>query len=191
MGGGFESILSGVSMGTADGELVRQCLDGRREAYADLVVRHQAGLVAYLTGRLSDRDRAEEVAQEAFVRAYAGVGKVRKAEAFFSWLVGIANRVVQERQRVGRLDDQTARALATRPRSAERDDGLDLERAIGRLSKRQRDVVLLRFYDGLSCGEVAEQLGIPVGTVTKTLSRAYANLREHIGQDADLPEGRS
>ncbi len=55
-----------------------------------------------------------------------------------------------------------------------------LERAIGELPDAYREVVLLRYYAGRSCSQVAEDLGIPLGTVTKRLSRAYAMLRESL-----------
>ena len=60
----------------------------------------------------------------------------------------------------------------------EREDNYELEKTIARLPESQRRVLLLRYYGGLSCLEVAQKLGIPLGTVTKNLSRAYKNLRE-------------
>jgi RNA polymerase sigma-70 factor, ECF subfamily len=55
-----------------------------------------------------------------------------------------------------------------------------LEEAIAVLPESYRQVVLLRYYEGLSCQEVATRLGLPLGTVTKTLSRAYALLRQEL-----------
>ena len=57
----------------------------------------------------------------------------------------------------------------------------ELKRVVAGLNRPYRDVILLRFYGGLSCAEVAERLDIPLGTVTKRLSRAYAMLREALG----------
>jgi RNA polymerase sigma-70 factor (ECF subfamily) len=55
-----------------------------------------------------------------------------------------------------------------------------LEEAIAVLPESNRQVILLRYYEGLSCQEVATRLGMPLGTVTKTLSRAYALLRQEL-----------
>ena len=59
---------------------------------------------------------------------------------------------------------------------------VDLECAVAKLAKPYREVILLRFYGGLSCAELAERLGIQIGTATKRLSRAYAILRESLGR---------
>ena len=59
-----------------------------------------------------------------------------------------------------------------------RDWDAPLERAIGRLPESQRNIVLLRYYGGLTCAQVARRLELPLGTVTKNLSRAYALMRE-------------
>ena len=58
----------------------------------------------------------------------------------------------------------------------------DLEKAVAELAEPYRQVILLRYYGGMSCAEVAERLGMPLGTATKTLSRAYAMLRESLGR---------
>ncbi|NLE60689.1 MAG: hypothetical protein GX616_20275 [Planctomycetes bacterium] len=82
-----------------DRECIEHCLDGHPDAYRHLVGRYQAVLVTYLAGHLGNREWAEEAAQEAFVRAYFALGKLRKPDSFFSWLLGIAGRVAMEQQR--------------------------------------------------------------------------------------------
>ena len=63
-----------------------------------------------------------------------------------------------------------------------------LEAAVAGLPEAYRTVVLLRYYGGLSCSGIAEQLGMPLGTVTKTLSRAYTLLRETLQQGQTMNE---
>ena len=75
-----------------DRECIEHCLDGRPDAFRHLVGRYQAVLVTYLAGHLGNREWAEEAAQEAFVRAYFALGKLKKPDSFFSWLLGIAGR---------------------------------------------------------------------------------------------------
>ncbi len=163
---------------------IELCLDGHPEAFRGLVGKHQGRLVAYLTGRWHDVERAEYVAQEAFVRAFFSLDRLKKRESFFPWLLGIANRVAKEQQRIAlrKTDQRHCRELA-RPASENdptRDvaDDYDLQQALTGLPDSYREMILLRYYAGLSCAQVAEQLGVPVGTVTKKLSRAYAMLRE-------------
>jgi RNA polymerase sigma-70 factor (ECF subfamily) len=61
--------------------------------------------------------------------------------------------------------------------------------AVARLPDVYREVIVLRFYNGRSCAEISRDLNVPLGTVTKRLSRAYALLREHLGRK--LPERES
>lgn len=166
----------------SDDQYVHSCLNNHPEAFRHLVERYQTPLVRCLHSRLGDMDRAEEAAQETFVRAYLTLGKLRKPEAFFSWLFGIADRVVKETSRAARrfrtadCDDMESPA---RP-----DDSIDraspLADAIDQLPDVYRQVIVLRFHGEQSCAEIGRTLGVPVGTVTKRLSRAYGLLRERL-----------
>jgi RNA polymerase sigma-70 factor (ECF subfamily) len=173
-------------MGESDKYYVERCLDGHADDFRHLVRRYQSPLLAHLGGHLGNRDAAEEAAQEALVRAYFALEKLKKQDAFFSWLLGIANRVAKEQQR----DRQRRRQLAERPFAKVSQPQVSrdyaLERAVTALPDSYRQLVLLRYYGGRSCPQIAEQLDMPLGTVTKTLSRAYAMLREHLQrQDED------
>lgn len=165
----------------SDAECVRLALDGHPEEFCELVTRYEHAVVSYLSGRLRDAESAEEAAQEAFVRSYFSLARLRKPHKFFSWLLGIAERVAREEfgRRKRRAGSHELTSAEAPPATAERD--IDLERAVAELAEPYREVVLLRFYAGLSCGEIAAKLSMPLGTVTKRLSRAYADLREVLG----------
>ena len=173
-----------------DNDCVAMCLNGRPEAFRHLVVRYEAPLVSYLSGRLHDRLHAEETAEEAFVRAFLSLAALRKRESFFPWLVGIADRALKEDARKARrqfeLTDDVARGLVAPGPPPD----YDLERLVAQLPPPCREAVLLRFYGGLSCGEISERLGIPVGSVTKSLSRAYVTLRENLKRSDDARPAR-
>ncbi len=146
--------------------------------------RYQAVLLAHLAGKLGNKDKAEEAAQESLVRAYFNMNKLRSPGSFFSWLLGIADRVVKEHQRKEMLHQQreVIRSFSQEAASSELSQDYGLEAAIAELPESYRRVVLLRYYGGSSCSEVAEQLDMPLGTITKTLSRAYAMLRKSLQQ---------
>jgi RNA polymerase sigma-70 factor (ECF subfamily) len=169
-------------MSTTDRYYSERCLNGHSDDYRYLVRRYQAVLLAHLAGKLGDRDRAEEAAQETLVRAYFGLEKLKKRESFFSWLLGIASRVAREQQRGEQRRRQLIDSLSEKTPGAEFSQDYALERAIAELPDSYREVVLLRYYGGYSCSQVAEQLALPLGTVTKTLSRAYAMLRKSLQQ---------
>jgi RNA polymerase sigma-70 factor (ECF subfamily) len=172
-------------MGTSDEYYIERCLDGHPDDFRYLVRRYQAVLLAHLSGQLGNRDEAEEAAQESLVRAYFGLEKLKERDSFFSWLLGIANRVAKEQQRSERRRHQMAEMLSEKVPGPELSQDYGLERAVAALPDSYREVVLLRYYGGCSCSEVAEQLGKPLGTVTKMLSRAYAALRESLQRQGE------
>jgi RNA polymerase sigma-70 factor (ECF subfamily) len=159
---------------------VERCLDGHPEEFRHLVRRYQPVLLAHLAGKLGGRDSAEEAAQETLVRAYFKMNSLKKPESFFAWLLGIADRVAIEQQRkeLIRRKRESVRAFCEEAPAPGLSQDYALEAAVAALPGACRTVVLLRYYAGLSCNRIAEQLGMPLGTVTKTLSRAYALLRE-------------
>ena len=163
---------------------VERCLDGHPDDFRYLVRRYQAALLANLAGKLGDKDRAEEAAQETLVRAYFNMGKLKKPDAFFSWLLGIADLVAKEQYRKEQLQQrrQIVRSFSEEAPPTELSQDYALETAIAELPEAYRKIILLRYYGGHSCNQIAEQLDMPLGTVTKTLSRAYAMLRDALKQ---------
>lgn len=177
-------------MQVSDQEYIARCRNGSPDDFRFLIERYEGPVFAFVASRVNDRGVAREVAQEAFVRAFFALDKLRKPEAFHSWLLGIAGRVALEFQRTVRRrredpgSPETGASL-TAPAATE-DGGGQLDEAIAALPETQRRLILLRYFEQLSCQEIAERLNLPLGTVTKTLSRAYAQLRETLGSPEDL-----
>jgi RNA polymerase sigma-70 factor, ECF subfamily len=167
--------------GPSDAESVVSSRNGHPDDFRLLVQRYQRPLFAYLASRLSNPLEAEEAAQESFVRAFTSLKKLRKPESFYAWLMGIAGRVLKEQFRAVERRQRDSAIAETLP--AENPGPLPeypLEEAIAVLPESYRQVILLRYYEGHSCQEIATRLGMPLGTVTKTLSRAYALLRQEL-----------
>jgi len=170
-------------MTDSDQEIIERCLAGHTDEFRHLVRRYQRPLLAFLMNRLAARAHAEEAAQEAFVRAFCNLRKLRAPQAFFSWILGIANHVSDEvtrRERHAQQRQSPIEAAEHLPAGESRPSGdrPAIHAAVADLSDPLREVVLLRFYGDHSCKDISEQLGIPVSTVTKRLSRAYAQMRE-------------
>lgn len=155
----------------------------------DLYLRHgpEALRLAYLlTG---DRELSEDLAQEAFVRVARRLLSLRNADSFRWYLrrtvVNLANSHLR-RRRVERaymkgLVSSTAVGGVTSPDMVTRQA---VRSAIAQLSARQRAVVVLRYYEGLTDQQIASVLGWPVGSVKSSLHRAGAALREQLaGED--------
>lgn len=174
-------------MSPTDEECVRRCLDDQPEAFQYLVQRHEEPLMRYLTGRLGGQLEAAEAAQETFLRAYFALTKLKRPEAFRSWLLGIADRVAKEAARARSRRREVALEDDVAATAAEQDDSAtgQLPHAVAGLPELYREVVLLRYYAGMSCADISRHLDVPVGTVTKRLSRAYALLRQTVRSPSD------
>jgi RNA polymerase sigma factor (sigma-70 family) len=164
-------------MAENDQYYIEQCLDGRPDEFRELVRRYQTAITAYLTSKLGNKTNAEEAAQETFVRAYFGLKDLKKRESFSSWLLGIAGRVAKEQLRnKNQLMDMDLLA-EQQSREQKAGDDFELQRAFAQLPDSYREIILLRFYASQSCQQIAGNLNMALGTVTKTLSRAYTELR--------------
>ena len=86
-------------MSETDKYYIERCLDGHPDDFRYLVRRYQGVLLAHLAGKFGNKDSAEEAAQESLVRAYFNINKLKRPGAFFSWLLGISDRVAKEQQR--------------------------------------------------------------------------------------------
>lgn len=175
-------------MGETDRDFIQRCLDGHPDDFRFLIGRYQRSVLAFLSGRLRHPALVEDAAQEAFVRAFFNLRMLKKPDAFFAWLLGIAQRVAQETIRQEQTERRYTGNHFSEPRNGE-DSPLQeasteaLERAVAGLADPLKEVVLLRFFADFTCGQIADRLGLPIGTVTKRLSRAYAEIRERLAPD--------
>jgi RNA polymerase sigma-70 factor (ECF subfamily) len=148
-----------------------------------LFTTYHAMLVRYLTRRLGDRDWAEDIAQETFVRALRQEQLVNER----SWLFAVATNLVRDEARKDIRRRRHLALLAEEQREAHEEapdvvleralDAADARRALDALAERDRHALLLR-EEGLDYTEIAEILGIAVGSVGTTLSRARRRLAE-------------
>ncbi len=173
---------------TEDAVLVERSRIGDQDAYAELVTRYQAiaARTAYvITGTAAD---AEDVAQDAFVKAYYALDRFRAGAPFRPWLLRIvANEAINRRKAAGRrptvglsvVEDRASGDTALSPEASalareRRELVLD---ALRKMREEDRLVIAYRYFFDLSEIEMAEALGVARGTVKSRLSRAIARLR--------------
>lgn len=170
----------------SDQHCIEECLNGHPDAFRHLIAKYEKPIMSYLVGRMGDNEAASEVAQESFVRAFFRLGTLKRRDSFPSWVIGIVHRVMLEtfrrRQRERNLLEAGEPVAPATDGRMEHDS--ELAEAVAHLPAIYREVTVLRYYGGLSCAEVADRLRVPLGTVTKRLSRAYRLLREAL----TLPE---
>lgn len=171
-----------------DDEFVTRARAGDLEAYELLVARHTASAyrTALLLGAGPD---AEDVIQEAFVKGYRKLARYRGESSFRSWLLAIvANETRNLHRSRNRRDGLVLRAAAANPESEIAEDvavgavlagerRAALVRALRRLSVKDREVIVCRFFLDLSEDETVTMLGWHRGTVKSRTSRALAKLR--------------
>ncbi|MGE0592464.1 MAG: RNA polymerase sigma factor [Vicinamibacterales bacterium] len=184
----------------SDADLALQVRTGSQEASRLLVQRYAAAAVN-LAGRLvHDRALAEDLAQEAFVRAFARLGQYDPARRFSSWFLQIVHHVVVDYIRRRRLETvPLAEAFqAPGPPGAAASPLANLERvelsgelaqALAALRPEYRAAVVLRFQEGLGHAEIAEVLGVPVGTVKTYLHRGRREMADWLTARGWKPSG--
>lgn len=178
-----------------DGTLVRRALAGDRAAFGDLCDRYARIVGVLALQKVGNAGDAEDVVQEAFLKAYAALGELEDPERFGSWLYGIAFRAAidhhrrRERRGGGALsldalrERQVDLAAADEPAVdglARRESSARVLEALGALPDKYRLVLTLRYQAALSYKEIAEHLGEPPGTVANRIHRAAAMLKERL-----------
>lgn len=174
----------------ADELLVLRCQLGERPAFDTLTTRWAPPLRHHLLRVTGDPDAADDLTQEVWLRVMQGIGRLREAARFRSWLFGIAHRVLMDRLRLrygAAVDADADPALiedAHGDPSGDRESAArDVARGLDRLPSIEREVLTLFYLDDLSLAELSQVLGVPVGTVKSRLFRARNLLRQHL-----LPE---
>lgn len=169
-----------------DAELVRDVQRGSGSAAEALFDRHwpRAWRAAY--GVLGDRQRADDAAQTAILRALERIASLRDGGAFGPWLLRIVVREALDGRR--RTRREAPLEAASDVAASDAPDVADpaLADAMRALTPERRAVVVLHFWLGHPLPEVAEILGIPQGTAHSRLSRALSQLRTHL----EVPHGR-
>lgn len=194
-------------MSPTDAGLVEQALAGSQDAFRALVERHSRSVLNLVARMVRDDGVAEELAQDAFVKAFGALRSFDPSYKFSNWILRIAHNVAIDHLRKARLqvmsidDDASGRDLAdllvdVRAQSpfdhALRGDFReDLEAALARLRPEFRRLVVMRYLEDLSYEDIAEVVGLPLGTVKSHLHRARAalgRLLEDAGWGPDPPE---
>jgi RNA polymerase sigma-70 factor, ECF subfamily len=172
-----------------DARLVHRALDGDRAAFEILVRRHLRAAYAVALAELADSRDAEDAVQDSFIIALERLEDCRDPAAFGAWLRRIVRnraRSVRRRERTRDTDSLDSVLTATSTdnpmRDLERSDvRRRLEQALGELTDVQRRVVLMHDLEGFRHREIAQDLGLPEGTVRSHLFLARRALRALLG----------
>jgi RNA polymerase sigma-70 factor (ECF subfamily) len=187
--------------GLSDQEVVLWARSGQDAAYRELIRRYERPIFALLFRMVRDRELAEDLAQETFVKALNAIDSYRPEFKFSSWIFKIANNAAIDHLRRRELDtlsldgsphaetpeamQATALQIGARQESPldvveAKELGTAIEAAIGSLRPEYRSCILLRHVEGRAYEEIAEILNLPLGTVKTYIHRARNELRQSL-----------
>jgi RNA polymerase sigma-70 factor (ECF subfamily) len=176
----------------SDQQLIDAVRAGDESKFSGLLERYQSRLVGLLWHLCGNRELAEDLSQETFLRAYRKLELYSGQAEFYAWLAKIAVNLLASFRRKKSLESTAARqgyeialelqAARVPPESAlETDETVQaVRKAISMLDEERRSVLLLRDFEDLDYESVASILNIPIGTVRSRLHRARLEVKQHL-----------
>ncbi|MCC8427279.1 RNA polymerase sigma factor [Mucilaginibacter sp. UR6-11] len=176
----------------SDTELIEQSLAGNQSAYAELVKRHQRFVFTLAMRFTKNREDAEEVAQDCFIKAFRSLVSFKQESKFSTWLYSIVYTTAMTSLRKTRLDtasiddEDTLIQVANVPSGYDTDNienksrSFYLNQAIGQLTADDAAIITLFYQGGQSLEEIARTLGIEANSVKVKLFRARQRLKEKL-----------
>jgi RNA polymerase sigma-70 factor, ECF subfamily len=163
---------------------LKNCVDGDKESFRYLVERYQNQAVGHATAVMGNREDALDAVQEAFIDAYRAIDRFDFSRRFYPWFyVLLRNRCFKMLASMGRRDtvQSLEETLILTPHlESSIEETLSLEAALLTLSPEDRELITLKYLDGLSYQELAELLQIPKGTVMSRLFYARRQLQAEL-----------
>ena len=176
----------------SDEDIIKATLGGNVACFGTIVERYWKMVVALALSRVSDPAEAEDIAQESFLKAYSQLHGLRDPSRFAGWLSKITiqqcSNTLRCRMRHAKsfgckatpVDDLDEESAQTRNPGLSQDQTHFVRRAVRRLPEKFRTLIILRFVEGLSAVQIAQQLGKRPGAIRVRLHRAYKILREDL-----------
>ena len=187
---------------STDERLVEAVLSGDRDAFSDLVARHQRGVLAFAARMTGDREAAPDIAQETFLKAFCALASFDPKFRFSTWLYRIASNCAVDHLRRRRVRIPSRAGRGAEPESPEtqirasdpspdqllrcRELAGRLDEEIRALPRQYRQLLHLRHQGQMRYDEIARSTGIPIGTVKNRIFRAREILRNRL---ADVLDG--
>jgi RNA polymerase sigma-70 factor (ECF subfamily) len=174
---------------TSDGDLIQRAAGGDRSAFEQLYRRYARPVFGLALRRLGDRGRAEDAVQETFASVWRSAASYRPERGPGApWLYAVARNAIVDRARArtevpADIPEEPAREAGPGEQAEQSWVAWRVHRALEELPEREREVVALAYWSGLSQSEVAEFLDIPLGTVKTRTRAALMRLADILGED--------
>ncbi len=175
-----------------DLELIEEVRGGHRASFSELVKRHQRGLLRLSMRFMKDLDCAQDVVQEAFIKAYEKLSLFEGRASFKSWLYQIAvntakNKLREKRHHFSDIDDVSIGIDATAEKNlVHQAVGKMLQKEVDLLPFKQKTALVLRVYEDMSFAEIAEVMECPYDTAKANYRHALLKLKETFETKTEL-----
>ena len=172
-----------------DDDVIRRVQEGEKDAFGELVTAYMQPAYYSALALVGSHDDAMDLSQQAFIRAYGSIRKFERGRSFFTWYYRILRNLC-----LNRIRDRAAQARplssfshAIEVADAEDDPSLAADRvllrekvreAMGKLRAEEREIIVMKDFDGYSYAEIAELLECPLGTVMSRLYYARKHLKD-------------
>ena len=171
--------------GLMEKELILQAKTGNRAAFELLVKEYLQRIYRAAYSLVRNVEDASDIAQEAFMRAYRSIGTFDESRPFYPWMYRITrnlcmNHLSSSKNRIGCVEDEDLipdRACGPEEQAIRKENLSDIERAISCLPEQHREILVLKHFQDCSYNDIAEILGIPIGTVMSRLYNARMKLK--------------
>jgi len=164
-----------------DRKIIERILDGDTEAFNLLVRQWEKPIYNFIVRLVGDREGAMDLCQESFMKAYRELGTLKDRDRFSSWLYRIAHNTCFSRLRKDQGKTFVELEPETRASRSSIESRLAVEKALQQLPEDQREVVVLKVFQGLKFDEIAAIQGAPVSTVKSRLYMGFEKLRSILG----------
>ena len=163
-----------------DTTLVEAAIDGNPDSFTELCRRYYPAMVAIAHSLIGDRHLAEDAAQETFAKAAVKLPQLRQTNKFAGWLATICRNQARDMARRTNGPQANDEVSTIAAQSGRDDSGDAVRQALKMLSAPAREVVFLRYYDGLSYERISELLGISGQAINGRLRRAKKKMADYL-----------
>lgn len=173
--------------------LIEKCRNGDSSAFGPLIQLYRRQLFSYLFKLSGERTQAEDLFQETLIKTWRGIKKYSEQQKFSSWLFSIAHNTAMDNLRLRKRDNMISEIDLDEIRSyhdahkelINNETSAMIEKAIGLLSAKQKEVFLLRIYGEVSFKEISELTKEPLNTVLSHMHYSVKKLKKIIGKKND------
>jgi len=178
------SVLMVARPARTESEVIASVISGDKQAYRHIVEKYKQRAYYIALGFVRDPDTAMDVSQMAFIKAYKNLKRFDLERPFFPWFYRILRNLsldhIKHTKRINEIPLEDVQILSDD--REDRDLKEALLKAIDELPLEQREIILLRYFEGLSYKEIAETVGKPIGTVMSSLHYSKRKLKSTLGK---------